>query len=236
MIDRLAGVISSGNVLNLSLGLVALSFVGCAAVGPVAEFDSPAWRPQNSRDVSVKVSLENRMVYVMEGNRPLLVTPTCIGTPANPTPRGNFTAYKKIEKKRSYTYGFHVVPSRIVPGKSSATPSGARYVGYPMPYWVEFKAGYGFHAGSVWPMPRSHGCLRLHPNVAPKFFALVGEGTPVNISLRQPEDATLGRNIARPQDFADPDPPAAFTISSATFPPPPFPLFENDRVGTAPLR
>ncbi|MFV1996164.1 MAG: L,D-transpeptidase, partial [Verrucomicrobiales bacterium] len=89
----------------------------------MAEFDSPAWRPRNSNDVSVKVSLENRMVYVMEGNRALLVAPTCIGTPANPTPRGHFTAYRKIEKKRPYTYGFHVAADRIVPAKSSTTPS-----------------------------------------------------------------------------------------------------------------
>ena len=163
----------------------------------------------------------------MEGNRALLVTPVAIGKAGHETPRGNFSCYKKIEKKRSNTYGFHVSGSAIRPGKSSKTPRGARYVGYPMPYWVEFKSAYGFHAGSVYPEPRSHGCLRLHKNVAPKFFALVNSSTSVNIAHTQPEDATLGKNVRRPTDYADPDLPAPLIITSAAFPPPKGPLFKD---------
>src|SRR5260370_42543564 len=69
------------------------------------------------------------------------------------------------------------------------------YVGYPMAYWVQFKPEYGFHAGPVWPIPHSHGCIRLHPNAAPKFFALVHQGTPVDIDQSQPEDQTIGKEV-----------------------------------------
>lgn len=203
--------------LLLSLGLPglagALLLTGCATVG--GEFDSASHPPKNPNNVRVKVSLQNRMAYVMEGNDALMVTPVAIGKAGHETPRGHFKAYNKIARKRSGTYGFHVRGSQIKPGKSANTPRGSRYVGYPMPYWVEFKSGYGFHAGSVWPQPRTHGCLRLHPNVAPKFFNMVRSGTPIHIAYSQPEDRTLGRNVARPTDYADPDPPASYMISGA---------------------
>ncbi len=211
----------------LTLGLAALVLSSCSSVQP--PYQSKAYKPLNPDDVIVKVSLEKMQVYVLEGDKALLVTPTTIGTPENPTPVGKFEVLKKIEHKRSYTYGFHVneKEKQIYPGKSSDTPSGQSYVGYPMPYWVEFKSAYGFHSGGVWPTPRSHGCLRLHPNVAPKFYELVKVGTPVYIAKSQPEDLTIGKNIRRPMDYADPDPPASFLITSKVFVAPPQPLFEE---------
>lgn len=207
--------------------LLAIGMFGVSCATDLGEYNAPAYRPMNQKNVRVKVSLQNRMVYVMEGNRALLVTPTAIGKAGHETPLGNFNAFNRIEKKRSNTYGYYVKGDQITPGKSSRTPRGHRYVGFPMPYWVEFKSAYGFHAGSVWPMPRSHGCLRLHPNVAPKFFALVPAGTPINVSQTQAEDQTLGKNVRRPTDYADPDPPKPVMISAGAFPPPKGPVFSD---------
>ncbi len=193
----------------------SLFLVSCASNPGRVEYDAVALTPNNPKDVRVRVSLQNRAVYVMEGDRPLLVTPVAIGKAGSETPTGSFTAFRKEAGKRSNTYGFHVRGGDIRPGKRTDTPGGCRYVGYPMPYWVEFKSGYGFHAGSVWPTPRSHGCLRLHANVAPKFFAIVPKGAPVYIAHSLPEDATLGRNLTRPTDYADPDPPMSYMISDA---------------------
>src|SRR5215471_8388963 len=96
-----------------------------------------------------------------------------------------------------------------------------------MPYWVQFKPEYGFHAGPVWPVPHSHGCIRLHPSAAPKFFALVHAGTPVEIAQSQPEDQTIGKNVSRPADYKYPDPPGSYMVSSAVFTQPKGPLFQN---------
>ena len=205
---------------------LTLCFVSCSSL-PNAPYDCKAYRPANPSAVQIKVSLANSMVYVVEGNRLLLATATTIGTPENPTPKGHFKVFQKIAHKRSNTYGFHASSNVIKPGTRDATPSGYRYVGYPMPYWVEFSPGYGFHAGCVWPMPRSHGCLRIHKNVAPKFFELAREGTPVYIADHQPEDQSVGRNVPRPTDYADPDPPAAFMISDQYFAQSGGPLFED---------
>lgn len=201
----------------------AIGFSACASKSPLrSHYDAVAYRPNNPNNVRIKVSLQNRAVYVMEGDRPLLVTATAIGTPSHPTPTGNFRIYNKIPRKRSNTYGFSISGDSIRPSKSSEATG--RYVGFPMAYWCEFSPAYGFHEGAVWPMPRTHGCLRLHKNVAPKFYELARPGTPVNIAYSQPEDATIGHNLKRPTDYADPDPPASFLISDQVFSKPAGPL------------
>lgn len=191
---------------------------GCQTIIPHTPYDPIGYKPKNPSNVVVKVSLQNRMVYVMEGGRPLLVTATAIGAPSNPTPKGRFRVTRKIENKRSNSYGFWVKGDTIVAGKGSQPPgSGYRYVGFPMQSSVEGMPAYGFHAGSVWPIPRTHGCLRLHQNAAREFFDLARAGTPVYIFQTQPEDATLGLNSLRPQDYNDPDPPKSILISSQAF-------------------
>ncbi len=171
----------------------------------------------NTANVKVRVSLANRAVYVYEGNEPRWVAAVAIGKPGKETPLGNYKVFSKLPRKRSNTYGFHVNGSDIRPGKRVDLPRGQRYVGYPMPWWVEFKSGYGFHAGAVWPTPRTAGCLRIHRTVAEEFFNLVRKGTPINIQPSLPEDQTLGKNIPRPTDYALPDHPRSVLITDAPF-------------------
>ena len=206
------------NNLLLLAALAALTLAGCetAKVRPV--YDPIGYKPKNPANVRVKVSLQDRMVYVMEGDKPLLVTATAIGLPTKPTPKGNFSVIEKIENKRSGSYGFWSNGTTIIAGTSGQCPgAGYRYVGYPMQYWVGFSPGYGVHVGSVWPVPRTHGCLRIHQHAARELYELVRIGTPVNIAQTQPEDATLGKNPPRPQDYNDPDPPKALSVSPAAF-------------------
>jgi lipoprotein-anchoring transpeptidase ErfK/SrfK len=185
-----------------------------------------AKRPQNPSNVRVKVSLSKQNIYVMEGDRLLMAVATTVGTAEKPTPKGNFKVYRKEENKRSNSYGFRVQGDRIIPAESGK-PIKGRYVGYPMGYWVEFKPAYGFHQGFEHPRPRSHGCLRLKGEAAPKFFALVRSGTPVNIADSQPEDATIGPRIRRVDDSKTPDPDPRISITSAAFQKPSGPLFDE---------
>jgi hypothetical protein len=193
---------------------------GCATTGgnfASGTYHVDAYAPTNPDDVRVLVSLDEKMVYVMEGDRPLLVTPCSIGVPSDPTPTGHFTVTDKDPTKRSGEYGFWVNGSDIYSGSSSQGRAGYHYVGYPMANWVGFAPGFGFHEGYVWPVPRSHGCLRIHKNVSVKFSKLVHIGTPVDIADSQPEDATLGRAAVHPTDYQDPDPPSSFMISPDYF-------------------
>ena len=193
--------------------LVSFFLTGCAQLNRM--YDQPAYKPHDPSKVVVKVSLDEEMVYVMEGKRPLLVTACCVGIPSRPTPQGNFEVTRKERNKRSGSYGFCISKGQIVPVE--AGHGSGRYVGYPMPYWVEFTPGYGFHQGWVWPVPRSHGCIRLHANDAGKFFQLVRVGTPINIAKTQPQDATLGAKFCRPKDYNSPDQPAPTLVSPTYF-------------------
>ena len=202
-------------LLLLPILLISLFVVGCAQMNLRTVYDQPAYKPKDLSKVVVKVSLDKEMVYVMEGNKPLLVTACCVGLPSHPTPKGSFCVTRKERNKRSGSYGFSVLRDAIVPCEAGS--ARGRYVGYPMPYWVEFSPGYGFHLGWVWPVPKSHGCIRLHANDAGDFWELTKVGTPIKIANTQPEDATLGANFKRPQDYNDPDLPLPMLIAQKYF-------------------
>jgi hypothetical protein len=226
MISHCLRALSIGTVIGFALLTGCSEFTASSLLrGP---YTVVAHKPKNPSAVRVKVSLQSRMVYVLEGNRPLLVTPTTIGKSGATTPTGTFHVTEKVAHKRSNTYGFWARGGTVVAGTSDHSPgSGFRYVGYPMAYWVEFKPAYGFHQGAVWPIPHSHGCLRLHPNAAPKFFALVHDGTPVTIARSLPEDETLGKSAPHPKDYNDPDPSGSYMISDQVFAPIGGPLLEE---------
>lgn len=181
-------------------------------------FDSKATLPTNPSKVRVKVSTQNQMLYVLEGSKVLMVTPVSVGTSSTPTPKGSFRIFKKDHYHRANSHGFAYNGSQIKKCYLSSKPSGWKFKGTPMPYWCEFKANYGIHAGWIKNRPCTHGCIRLHVNVAPKFFRLVKNGTPVSIASTQPEDATIGRNVKRPIDAGPlPDYPGSLMLSKEIF-------------------
>ena len=51
----------------------------------------------------------------------------------------------------------------------------------------------------MWPIPRTHGCLRLQKTVAPKFFARTSHRNSRHSAETQPDDATSGNNLKRPR-------------------------------------
>ena len=208
-VSRLIFLISAG----------ALSFLTGCTTGPLAGMHGGAYhvtahRPQDPSAVQVKVSLSKQNIYVMESGNCLMAVACSVGLAEKPTPKGNFTIYSKQEHKRSGSYGFSVQGDRVVP--STGGGSG-RYVGYPMGYWCEFAPAYGFHQGFVHPNPRTHGCIRLKGEAAPKFYALVRIGTPVSIATTQPEDETIGPKVQRVDDSRTPDPDPHIMISDAAF-------------------
>jgi hypothetical protein len=202
-------------VIGLAL-LLASCETGRLLTGGGGAYHVAAYRPKDPSAVRVKVSLSKQNVYVMEGDRCLMAAACSVGLPDKPTPRGNFTIYSKLEHKRSGSYGFSVQGNQVVP--TTAGHASGQYVGYPMGYWCEFAPGYGFHQGFVHPVPRTHGCIRLKGEAAPKFFALMRIGTPVNIATTQPEDATtIGRSVQRVDDSRTPDPDPRLMITDAAF-------------------
>ncbi len=191
---------------------------GGSGMSAYTNYDLPASLPGNASAVRVKVSIKNQMAYVMEGNKPLLVMPVAVGTTSTPTPQGSFRIFKKEHHHRANSHGWAYNGSQARKSYIGSRPSGWSFKGTPMPYWCEFKANYGFHTGWMKPYPCTHGCIRMHENLAPKFYRLVREGTPVSISSSQPEDATIGKNVPRPPDAGPlPDYPGSFYIGNDYF-------------------
>jgi hypothetical protein len=187
--------------LRLSLLAAAAVLSSCAAVKPGASnysttFDPPVQQPMNPNNVRVKLSTSAQRVYVVEGNRVLLATPCSVGTASDPTPLGNFRIYSKQAQRRRISQ----------PG-----------AGYPMSFWMEFKPAYGMHWGFVKPYPCTHGCVRLPIKSAKKIFDLVRPGTPLNIAVSQPEDATIGKTLPVLDDSRMPDPPNSYMLSPQVF-------------------
>jgi hypothetical protein len=196
--------------LLIPASLAAFTCLGLNSCGPAGisgsglsaykAYDRPASLPKNRSNVRVKVSTSHQMVYVMEGSKPLLVMPVSVGTSSTPTPKGHFRIFRKNHHHRANSHGYAYNGSHIRQCYLKNKPAGWSFKGTPMPYWCEFKAHYGFHTGWMKHRPCTHGCIRMHENLAPKFFNLVKVGTPVHIAHSQPEDSTIGRNVPRPVD------------------------------------
>ena len=209
LVSRLIFLATAGSLLLLSS-----CETGRLLTGKGGPYHVTAYKPNDPSKVRVKVSLSRQNIYVMEADRCLMAVACSVGIPEKPTPKGSFTIYAKEEHKRSGSYGFSVQGDHVIPSTGGGP---GRYVGYPMGYWCEFAPAYGFHQGFVHPYPRTHGCIRLHGEAAPKFYALVRIGTPVNIASTQPEDETLGSKVKRVDDSRVPDPDPRMMITDAAF-------------------
>jgi L,D-transpeptidase catalytic domain len=188
--------------------------------GSLAEYhayDLPTKLPKDPSKVRVKVSLSKQRTYVMEGSEMLLAMPVSVGDAANPTPRGNFTIYAKHATKRANSHGFAFRGDQVLKTYLAQRPSGWSFKGTPMPYWCEFKPNYGFHTGWIKHHPCTHGCIRMHENLSPKFFRLVSNGTPVNIAYSQPEDQTHGSIPLPPDSGPLPDYPGSMYLGDGYF-------------------
>lgn len=213
-------------LLTLAVALTSAAlFSSCARVPPAGSalasyqsYDVPAKLPSDPSAVRVKVSLSKQRVYVMEGSQILMAMPVSVGAPDSPTPRGNFSIINKEHKHRAKTHGYAYRGVNVKRTSLSNKPSGWSFKGTPLPYWCEFKPAYGFHTGWVRHHPCTQdGCIRMHENLAPKFYRLVSVGTPVNIAYSQPEDATVGHIPLPPDAGPLPDYPGSIYIGDDYF-------------------
>ena len=183
--------------------LTSCGSLGGHATASSSNYHVVAHRPHDPSKVEVKLSLATQNVYVMEGDRLLMAAKTNVGKPGAPTPTGDFHIENKDKTRRRVS-----------------EPDA----GYPMAYWNEFAPAYGFHEGFVWPVPHTHGCVRMHREAAARLFALTRIGTPVHIRQSLPEDAEYGKQVTPLDQSRDPDPPRSFLLSPAWFKDPPGPL------------
>jgi lipoprotein-anchoring transpeptidase ErfK/SrfK len=142
----------------------------------------------NPENAIVLVSLSRQRAYLYGGKQLAIDTPISSGKKAGFTPAGNFTILEKDPNHRSNIYGNFVdSKGRVVRGGVSAridsAPSGSRFVGAPMFYFMRLTSeGVGMHIGILPGYPASHGCIRMPAEIAPQIYAHVKVGTPVQVA------------------------------------------------------
>lgn len=137
--------------------------------------------------LSIVVSLSKQRAYLLVGGRVAVDSPISSGRRNGWTPKGNFSVLEKDPNHRSTLYGNFVDSSgRVVrSGVSSridAAPSGTRFSGAPMKYFLRITPqGVGMHAGILPGYPASHGCIRLPQEMAELIYSKVPLNTPVTV-------------------------------------------------------
>lgn len=212
-------------ILRALLALTALWMACCSASFKTREvglasyhaYERPAKLPKDPSAVVVKVSLSQQRAYVMEGETMLLAMPVSVGAVKTPTPTGDFKILNKQAKRRDSTHGYAYKGRQAKRVHLRNKPAGWAFKGTPLPYWCGFTPSLGFHTGWIRHSPCTDGGIRMHENIAPKFFRIVSVGTPVKISYRQPEDARWAHMKLPPDAGPLPNYPSAMFTGDGYF-------------------
>jgi lipoprotein-anchoring transpeptidase ErfK/SrfK len=134
----------------------------------------------------VLISLTKQRGYLIAEGEAAIDTPISSGKSRGMTPTGMFTITEKDENHRSNLYGNFVdrrgrVVRSGVSARIDAAPSGTRFAGAPMKYFMRFKDAVGMHVGELPGYPASHGCVRLPEAIAEMIYQRVKIGTPVEV-------------------------------------------------------
>ena len=149
------------------LRVVAAALV--AAVEAVAEERQASTR-------RIVVSIPDRQLILIEGERVVKTYPVAVGAPATPSPVGSFQVVVRVVSPAWYQPG-KVVP----PGPNN--PLGPRWIGLN-------QKGYGIH-GTNSPRSiggaKSHGCIRMRNRDVLELFDLVEVGDVVELHTESTE-------------------------------------------------
>jgi lipoprotein-anchoring transpeptidase ErfK/SrfK len=171
-------------VLSSTGLLAALILSSCSTVSDLVVTNIPS---RHSGPARVVVDLGDQEAHLFRGGKRVASSRISSGREGHRTPTGNFRVIRKHEDHRSSLYGDYVdaqtgdVVRANVDVRKHRRPRGTRYVGAPMPFYVEFKPSYGLHAGYLPGVPASHGCIRMPYWKARQFYNNVRIGTPVTV-------------------------------------------------------
>ncbi|CAN5120140.1 hypothetical protein BH23VER1_BH23VER1_23770 [soil metagenome] len=138
---------------------------------------------------SITIDLSEQAAYFYKDGNLVGRSRVATGRPGYSTPTGQYTLLEKSAQKRSNLYGtIYDASGNVVNSDADARkhspPSGGRFEGASMPYWMRLtNRGVGMHAGPI-PnpgSPASHGCIRLPSHMAIKFYDNLQLGAPIKI-------------------------------------------------------
>lgn len=135
----------------------------------------------------IVIDLSNQKASFYKDDHLVGVSPISSGTSSHPTPTGKFKVTQKNIDHRSSWYGDYVdregnVVVKDIDNRKDRRPSGTRYLGADMGYFMRFNGPIGMHRGFLPGYPASHGCIRLPEEMAAIFFDHASIGTPVIVA------------------------------------------------------
>lgn len=133
----------------------------------------------------IEIRLSEQKAYLYRDGEITAVSRISSGRQGYRTPTGSYRISQKNIDHRSNLYGAYVKDGRVVKAgvdrRKDSRPSGSKFVGAPMPYFLRFNGAIGMHGGHVPSHPVSHGCVRLPHRHAKRFYHAVNVGTPVRV-------------------------------------------------------
>jgi len=143
----------------------------------------------SSGSPSIHINLSEQKAYFYKGGRLVGVSLVSSGKQGFRTSPGKFRVLAKRPNHRSSIYGSYVdrntgrVVKADVDTRKHRRPPGTYYRGAKMNHYIRFNGGIGLHAsGHVPRYPASHGCVRMPPHMARKFYQYARVGMPVTVS------------------------------------------------------
>ena len=132
----------------------------------------------------IVIDLSDQRASFYKGDSLVGVSPISSGTRSHPTPTGRFKVTQKNPNHRSSWYGDYVdsagnVVVKDIDNRKDRRPSGTRYLGADMGFFMRFNGPIGMHRGFLPGYPASHGCIRLPEHMAKIYFENASLGTPV---------------------------------------------------------
>lgn len=138
---------------------------------------------------TIEISLQEQKLLLLDSLGRTAIEADCsTGIPGRETPVGQFRIKEMIVDKRSNKYGKYVSKEtgEVVVEKSwevAKKPSGTRYLGIAMPYWMRLTwDGVGIHVGKF---PRgyrsSFGCIRMPEEIQPLIYQKSQSGMRVTV-------------------------------------------------------
>ena len=152
-----------------------------------AYFDNEVLARTNSANSRIEISLSLQRAFLMNGDEIAIDYPVSTGKTTHPTPPGVYSILEKVQDKRSNLYGKVLDSSGNVvesdaDSRTAKIPSGGKFLGAAMPYWMRFTwTGIGHHVGNVPRYPASHACIRGQEDILPVVFSKVRVGTKAEI-------------------------------------------------------
>ena len=174
------------HALFAALIALAAALTGCGTVNTVSDLVTSHVPQRHSGRPSIVVDLGEQEAYLYRGKHRTASSRISSGREGYRTPVGRFRVIRKDEDHRSSLYGDYVdesgdVVKANVDSRKDRKPRGARFVGAPMPFYLEFSPSYGLHQGYLPGEPASHGCIRMPYWKARQFYNTARIGTPVTV-------------------------------------------------------